>query len=156
MQCHVVVNNMPQSLVKILVHMVWSTKNRERVIPLEIEPRLFAYIAGIIKNNGGRMIIAGGDADHIHILGSIGRANVSELIGAIKLETSKWMKQQGVSKFYWQRGYGAFSIGSSQVSAVSSYIRGQKEHHNKQPYQDEFRILCAKYEVEIDERYCWD
>lgn len=102
------------------------------------------------------MIIAGCDADHIHILTSIGRSDISKLVGDIKRETSKWMKEQGVAKFYWQRGYGAFSIGQSQVVNVSGYIHSQKEHHKRQTFQDEFRALCAKYDVEIDERYCWD
>lgn len=149
---------MPQSLVKILVHMVFSTKDRIRIIPPEFEPRLYGYISNIIRNNGGRMIIAGGDADHSHILSSIGRINISELIGDIKRDSSAWIKDQDrhFEKFYWQRGYGAFSIGQSQVPAVSRYIRDQKIHHQTQSYQDEFRELCRKYEVEIDERFCWD
>lgn len=147
---------MPQSLVKIIVHMVWSTKDRVRLIPIDIETRLYGYISAIISNNGGRMIIAGGDADHIHILVSLGKADMIKLIGVIKRETSKWMKEIGVHKFYWQRGYGAFSVGQSQVAAVSGYIRDQKEHHKKQVFEDEFRSLCRKYDVEIDERYCWD
>lgn len=147
---------MPQSLVKILVHVVWSTKDRVRIIPADLEPQLFGYISGIIENNNGRMIIAGCDADHVHILISIGRSDISKLVDDIKRETSKWMKEQGVAKFYWQRGYGAFSIGQSQVVNVSGYIRSQKEHHKRQTFQDEFRALCQKYEVEIDERYCWD
>lgn len=149
---------MPQSLVKILVHMVFSTKDRIRMIPPEIEPVLYGFISGIITNNGGRMIIAGGDADHSHVLASIGRIDISELIGDIKRDSSSWIKKQDqrFRKFYWQRGYGAFSIGQSQVPAVSKYIRDQKQHHQTQSYQDEFRELCRKYEVEIDERYCWD
>ena len=149
---------MPQSLVKILVHMVWSTKDRVRMITPEFEPQLFGYISGIITNNGGRMIIAGGDTDHMHLLASIGRIAISELIGDIKRDSSSWIKEQDprFAQFYWQRGYGAFSIGQSQVPAVSKYIRDQKEHHRTQSYQDEFRSLCAKYEVEIDERFCWD
>lgn len=149
---------MPQSLVKILVHIVFSTKDRIRMIPPDFEARLYGYISKIINNNGGRMIIAGGDADHSHILASIGRIDISELIGDIKRDTSSWIKKQDTrfDKFYWQRGYGAFSIGQSQVPAVSRYIRNQKQHHLTQSYQDEFRSLCAKYEVEIDERYCWD
>lgn len=147
---------MPQSLINILVHIVFSTKDRRLLIPTEIEPQLYAYISGIIKNNKGRMIIAGGMADHIHILVSMGRIDISELIGDIKRESSKWMKENGVTDFYWQRGYGAFSIGQSQVPDVSRYIRYQKEHHSKQDFQDEFRGLCRKYVVDIDERYCWD
>jgi REP element-mobilizing transposase RayT len=149
---------MPQSLVKILVHIVFSTKERQRIITPQIEPQLYGYISGIITNNGGRMIIAGGDADHIHILSSIGRISIAELVGDIKRESSSWIKMRDkrFEKFYWQRGYGAFSIGQSQVPAVSRYIRDQKEHHKGQSYKDEFRALCARYDVEIDERYCWD
>ena len=149
---------MPQSLVKILVHMVWSTKDRVRMIPPDFEAQLYGYTSGIITNNGGRMLIAGGDADHIHILASIGRIDIAELIGDIKRDSSGWIKQQDerFARFYWQRGYGAFSVGQSQVEAVTNYIRDQKEHHKTQSYQDEFRTLCAKYEVEIDERFCWD
>jgi putative transposase len=128
------------------------------MITPEIEPKLFGYISGIIENNGAKMIIAGGDADHIHILISIGRVDIADLIGDIKRETSKWMKQQDRSfaKFYWQRGYGAFSIGQSQVPAAKRYINSQKEHHTKQTFQNEFRELCRKYEMDLDERFCWD
>lgn len=104
------------------------------------------------------MIIAGGTWDHIHLLVSIGRNDVGELIGDIKRSSSSWIKKQDkkFAKFYWQRGYGAFSIGQSQVPAVSRYIATQKQHHKQQTFQDEFRELCSKYDVEIDEKYCWD
>jgi REP element-mobilizing transposase RayT len=102
------------------------------------------------------LIIAGGTTDHIHLLVSIGRIDIAELIGDIKRDSSRWMKKQGVLNFYWQRGYGAFSIGQSQVPSVSSYIRAQKEHHERFDFKEEFRTLCGKYDVEIDERYCWD
>lgn len=147
---------MPQSLVKILVHIVFSTKERRLLIPRETQARLFGYIGGIIANNGGRMIVAGGMADHLHLLVSIGRMDISELIGDIKRDSSSWMKKEGVLDFYWQRGYGAFSIGQSQVPGVRNYILTQEEHHAGMTYQDEFRSLCRKYDVEIDERYCWD
>lgn len=128
------------------------------MITREIEPKLFGYISGIIKNNGGRLIICGGTSDHIHLLVSIGRIDVGELIGDIKRNSSSWIKKQDkrFNKFYWQRGYGAFSIGQSQVPALSKYIRNQKEHHKEQTFQDEFRALCSKYDVDIDERFCWD
>ena len=149
---------MPQSLVKILVHIVFSTKDRAKLITPEIEAQLFGYISGVITNNNGRMIIAGCTADHIHILVSIGRIDIGKLIGAIKRASSGWIKLQDdkFAKFYWQRGYGAFSIGQSQVDAVTKYIQNQKAHHAKQTFQDEYRELCNKYGVEIDERYCWD
>jgi putative transposase len=123
---------MPQSLVKILVHIVFSTKDRRPLIPLEVEGQLYGYIGGIIKHNKAKLIIAGGMDDHIHLLVSIGRIEISELIGDIKRDSSVWMKEQGFRDFYWQKGYGAFSIGQSQVLAVSEYIGTQKEHHDGQ------------------------
>jgi len=149
---------MPQSLVKILVHIVFSTKNRTRIITPDIEPLLYAYIEGIIRKNDGRMIVTGGTADHIHILVSLGRKDVSELIGDIKRDSSSWIKKQDrrSANFYWQSGYGAFSIGQSQVSTVTKYILGQKDHHKRQVFQDEFRELCSRYKVELDDRFCWD
>ena len=123
-----------------------------------IETRLYGYISGIIKNNGGRMIIAGGAADHLHLLVSAGRIEVGELVGDIKRDSSVWIKEQDpqFAKFYWQRGYGAFSVSQSNVAAVTKYIQNQKEHHKKQTFEDEFRERCRKYEVDFDERYCWD
>ena len=102
------------------------------------------------------MLIAGGTSNHLHILVSVGRVDISKLIGDIKRDSSKWMKENGVAEFFWQRGYGAFSIGESQIPVVSRYILNQKQHHGKHSFQDEFRALCRKYAVDIDERYCWD
>jgi len=147
---------MPQSLVKVLVHIVFSTKDRVDLIPAELEAELFRYIHGIIQNKDATLIIVGGTSNHIHLLISIGKSDLLQLIADIKRSTSLWMKKMGVEKFYWQRGYGAFSIGQSQVGQVSRYIRDQKGHHSKQKFEDEFRILCRKYEIDIDERFVWD
>jgi len=147
---------MSQSLVKILVHIVFSTKNRADLILPETEDGLYRYISGIVEGNKAKLIIANGTMDHSHFLVSLGRNDVSELIGDMKRGSSNWAKKNGIPSLYWQRGYGAFSIGQSQVQAVSRYIRAQKKHHKSQTYQDEFRALCSKYEVEFDERYCWD
>lgn len=147
---------MPQSLIKVLVHVVFSTKDRIDLIPLALEKELYKYIHGIIENNSARLIIAGGTVDHIHLLISIGKTDIPSLIGDIKRSTSVLMKKKGVEEFYWQKGYGAFSIGQSQVPVVSRYIRDQKERHEKHDYKTEFRSLCEKYQVEIDERYAWD
>ncbi|HKP69424.1 MAG TPA: transposase [Pyrinomonadaceae bacterium] len=147
---------MPQSLVKILVHIVFSTKNRSNLIIPDIESGLYSYISGIVEGNGARLVTANGTANHSHLLVSLGKNDVSELIGDIKRDSSSWAKKHGVPNFYWQRGYGAFSIGQSQVPVVTRYIANQKIHHRTQSYQDEFRGLCRKYDVEFDERYCWD
>lgn len=150
--------SMPQSLVKILVHTVFSTKNRVDLIVPEIEDRLFGYIRGIVENNKSKLIIAGGTSNHIHLLISLGKTiDISDLMGDIKRDSSVWIKEQGDYRdFYWQEGYGAFSIGQSQVSRVITYIRNQKQHHAKQDFESEFRGLLRKYDLDYDERYVWD
>ncbi len=147
---------MPQSLVKILVHTVFSTKNRVDLIEPGIEDELFAYIHGIVHNNKSKLIIANGTANHIHLLISLGKTiDISELVGDIKRDSSVWMKQHR-KDFYWQEGYGAFSIGQSQVDDVVNYIKNQKQHHARADFKDEFRAMLKKYEVEYDERFVWD
>ena len=147
---------MPQSLVKILVHVVFSTKNRVDLIHPEIEAALYAYIHGIVEHNKSKLILGNGTANHGHLMISMGKTvDISDLVGDIKRDSSLWMKQHDRS-FYWQEGYGAFSIGESQVPRVSAYIQNQKEHHRKQDFQDEFRGLLSRYKVDYDERYVWD
>ena len=147
---------MPQSLVKILVHVVFSTKNRVDLIHPEIEPAMYAYIHGIVENNGSKLIIGNGTPNHGHLLISMGKTiDVSGLVGKIKRGSSLWMKQHEKA-FYWQEGYGAFSIGESQVMRVVKYIENQKPHHERQEYKDELRGLLDRYKVEYDERYVWD
>lgn len=129
------------------------------MITPEIENDLFGYIHGIIENNGSKLITANGTANHVHLLTSLGKkVDIPELIGDIKRSSSSWIKKQdaGFSNFYWQKGYGAFSIGQSQVPMVVNYIKRQKEHHKQQDFKDEFRALLEKYEVDFDERYVWD
>ena len=147
---------MPQSLVKLLVHTVFSTKNRADLIHADIEDQLFGYIHGIVENNKSKLIIAGGTTNHVHLLISLGRTvDISDLIGDIKRDSSSWMKKHETS-FFWQEGYGAFSIGESQAARVAAYIRNQKQHHSKYAFEDEFRGLLRKYAVEYDDRYLWD
>ena len=147
---------MPQSLVKILVHIVFSTKNRVDLILPEVEDGLYRYISGIVEGNNAKLIIANGTENHSHFLVSLGKNDVSVLIGEMKRESSLWGKKNGLPDLYWQRGYGAFSIGQSQVPVVTRYIANQKIHHQTQSYEDEFRELCRKYGAEFDERFCWD
>lgn len=113
----------------MLAHIVFSTKNRVDLIAPEIENDLFGYIHGIVENNGSKLLIANGTANHIHLLVSLPKKiDIPELIGDIKRDSSSWIKKQdtGYSGFYWQKGYGAFSIGQSQVEAVMNYIKRQK------------------------------
>ncbi len=149
---------MPQSLSKVLVHLIFSTKHRESLIGPEIRPRLHAYLAGILHNLKSPSLQIGGVADHVHILFALGRTiSQAEVVEEAKKSSSKWMKaESGVPEFTWQAGYGAFSIGESQADAVIHYIQNQEEHHRKVTFQEEFRKFLERYKVAYDERYVWD
>jgi len=149
---------MPQSLSKVLVHLIFSTKNREPLIAPEIRPRLHAYLVGILDNLKSPSLRTGGVADHVHILFALGRTiSQADLIEEVKKSSSKWMKAEGgVPEFTWQAGYGAFSIGESQADTAIRYIQSQEEHHRKVTFQEEFRKFLDRYIVAYDERYVWD
>ena len=122
---------MPQAHARILIHVAFSTKNRIGLLRPELEEGLYAYIHGIVENNKSKLIIGGGDTDHAHLPISLGKAiSISEMVGDMKRDSSVWMKQYE-TLFHWQEGYGAFSIGESQVEAVVRYIQNQKQHHAK-------------------------
>jgi putative transposase len=150
---------MSQTLVSLYVHIVFSTKNRMNLIDPKIEERLFAYIGGILNNHRCKLISAGGTANHVHLLISLGKLiAMSELVGHIKRDSSSWIKTQefGTKRFAWQDGYGAFPVGPTQIESVKRYIKKQKVHHGSTSFQDEMRYFLSKYSVEFDERYIWD
>ena len=149
---------MPQSLSRVLIHVVFSTKYRAPLITPEIRPRLHAYMAGTLHNLGCPSLQTGGVADHIHILCALGRTTTqAKLVEEVKKSSSKWMKAQGgVRGFSWQAGYGAFSVDESRAGIVIRYIKNQEEHHRKKSFQDEYRKILERYKVEYDERYVWD
>ncbi len=150
---------MPQSLSSILIHLIFSTKNREPFITPVIETELHPYMATIFRELKSPSLTIDGTNDHVHILFSLGRViRIADLVEEVKTETSKWIKTKGpeFSNFHWQRGYGAFSIGQSNVAALKRYIRSQKEHHQRVTFQDEYRKFLKSYGIECDERYVWD
>ena len=151
---------MPQSLAKILVHLVFSTKHRQRFLQDEnVRGEFHGYTIGVLKNLECPSLAVNSAEDHIHILCLLSRKiAVMKLIEEIKTSTSKWIKTKGSAyrKFYWQGGYGAFSVSESKRDAVIRYIERQQEHHQRLTFQEEFRQLCAKHGLEIDERYVWD
>lgn len=151
---------MSQSNSQIYLHIVYSTKERRPFLSIRDQRvAMHAYLAGACKNLDCPAIIVGGGEDHVHILCRFGRSiSVSKLIGEMKRESSKWFKDKfsGNDDFYWQSGYGAFSLSPSHVDPAREYIAIQEEHHRHETFQDEFRRLCAKYGLEIDERYVWD
>jgi len=149
---------MPQSLSKVLVHLIFSTKHREPLIGPEIRPRLHAYMVGILDKLKSPSLQTGGVADHVHTLFILGRTiSQADLVEEVKKSSSKWMKAEGrVPGFTWQAGYGAFSIGESQADTVIRYIQNQEKHHRKVTFQEEFRKFLERYKVAYDERYVWD
>src|SRR6266446_7476100 len=133
---------MPQSLSSILVHLVFSTKNREQFIIPAIESELYRYLAKVLRELKSPSLALNGTSDHIHVLFALGRViTVAELAEEIKTSSSKWIKTKGreFRNFHWQRGYGAFSVGQSNVTLVKRYILGQKKHHKSITFQDEYR-----------------
>ena len=151
---------MPQSLVQIYLHLVFSTKNRQPFLQdMELRTKMLAYLAGACKNLKSPPIIVGGVEDHVHILCRLAKTiPVSDFLREIKRESSKWIKkhESELSCFGWQDGYGAFSISPAHVGVTRDYIANQEEHHRNVSFQDEFRRLLKKYDIEYDERYVWD
>ena len=149
---------MGQSLVKNYVHIIFSTKNREPFIHRNYEEELFKYLGGVCKAHNCTPIQVGGYLDHIHILCLLSKhMTIVNLLEEVKADSSKWMKKRAeeLSNFYWQDGYGAFSVNPSQIETVSIYIQNQREHHAKKSFQDEYREFLQKYKVDYDERYVW-
>lgn len=150
---------MAQSLARLLGHVVFSTKNREPNLTENVRPRLFGYLASVGRDLGCEVYRVGGVADHVHMAIDLGRTvSIAEFVKKVKQTSSAWIKEQtdGSKKFEWQAGYGAFSIGQSQLNALIKYIEGQEEHHRLRSFQEEYRELLKKYDVEGDERYLWD
>ena len=148
---------MPQSLSNILLHVVFSTKNRRALIGPDVEDELWRYLASACTAHGCQAHRVGGTVDHVHILCGLARTvTASSLLAEVKASSSKWMKTKGVGEFGWQNGYGAFSIGQSQFEDVAAYIARQKERHRCLTFQEEYREFLRKYRVEYDERYVWD
>lgn len=150
---------MAQSLSSILIHLVFSTKFRERIIAPEIETELYPYLATVFRECKLPSLSIGGTSDHIHALFVLHRTwAVADVAEEVKKRSSKWIKTKGAEfeNFQWQAGYGAFSIGQSNASVVKRYIADQKTRHLKRDFKSELRGLLRKYEVDYDERYVWD
>ena len=150
---------MSQSLSSVLIHLIFSTKNREPFITPEIEPELHPYMATILREVKSPSLAINGTSDHIHILFSLGRViTIADVVEEVKTNSSKWIKTKGAEfrNFHWQRGYGAFSIGQSSVPSLKRYIKNQKEHHRRVTFQEEYQKFLKAYGIEYDERYVWD
>lgn len=148
---------MPQSLSFLLVHIVFSTKDRRPFLVDDVRDRLHAYLATVVRDKKCECLRVGGVADHVHLAVRLHAAkSVAKLIEEMKVGSSKWMKVQGAEGFAWQRGYGAFSVSPADVGALIQYIEQQEAHHRKRDFQEEMRAFFEKYHVGFDERYVWD
>ena len=149
---------MPQSLVKTFIHIVFSTKHRQPLISRPFENEIHSYLGGTCKRLDCIPIIVGGHTDHVHILCLLSKKiSLVGLMTELKANSSKRIKTKdgSLKNFYWQDGYGAFSVNPSEVDIVKSYIKNQHEHHRKKSFQDEYRIFLTKYNIDYDERYVW-
>ena len=147
---------MSQSLSKIYIHLVFATKGRADLLPLNHLGEIHAYIAETLNNNGCKAIAVGGTTNHVHILYVQSKSmSLSDTVRLVKSCSSKWINEHGskFSLFGWQDGYGAFSISNSHVDDVVRYIKNQMEHHKRVSFEDEFRRVCQLYNVNLDERY---
>jgi len=151
---------MPQSLAKILLHVVFSTKERRPLLrDRAFREEMHRYIGGILNGLDCPPIIVGGVEDHVHLLCVLSRTCApADMVKEVKRSSSLWIKTRApeFAAFAWQSGYGVFSIGFSQIEEVRRYIAGQEEHHRKLTFQDEFRLLLQRYDVAFDEAYVWD
>jgi REP element-mobilizing transposase RayT len=149
---------MSQSLSFLLVHVVFSTKDRKPWITEAIRPELHAYMAAVAGGGENYCFRVGGIDDHVHIALLLARnATVAKVVETIKVASSKWIKSNGseFKKFAWQTGYAAFSVGPSDRAALLRYIEGQAAHHVRRDFKAEMRALFTKYGVAFDERFVW-
>ena len=151
---------MPQSLSNVLLHVIFSTKDRVPFLQdAALREELRAYLIGTLRDIDCPSLKVGGVADHVHVLCRLSRTmTIADLIEAIKTSSSKWVKREAphIGSFYWQNGYAAFSVSPSNAAGVERYIDNQEIHHRTQSYQDELREFFRKHRVEFDERYVWD
>lgn len=150
---------MPQSLARVLTHLIFSTKHREACIPPDLVADLNAYFVGVLRKFKCPAVQVGAVTDHVHILFVLGRTrSTAEVVEEAKTTTSKWIKLKatGFEHFHWQSGYGVFSVSSSNADEVIEYIRTQAKHHRRVTFQEEYRAFLERHEVDYDERYVWD
>jgi len=151
---------MPQSLTNLLVHVVFSTLERQPFLsnPTLLE-EMHRYLGGIVKENGGHSLGVGGVADHVHLFMAVPQTvAVADLVRDLKRSSSVWIKRRdgSLKDFAWQGGYGAFSVGQTEFEVVRAYIQNQEEHHKRRTFQEEYRAFLNKYRIAYDERYVWE
>ena len=150
---------MPQSLARLHIHLVFSTKNRETLIADLVRDSLHRYMASVLQNLGCAPVLINSVEDHAHLLFDLARTvSISQVVEEVKKSSSKWIKTQGqeFAGFAWQAGYGAFAVSESTVGTVRTYIANQREHHRTKTFQEEYRAFLERHNVTFDESYVWD
>jgi len=149
----------PGTFTQLYIQLVFSPKNRERLLVEKIRPRIFEYMSGIITNLGHKSIIINGVADHVHLfLGLNPKISISETVKEVKRSSTIFITNQKFfpGKFEWQEGYGGFSYGRSQIERVYEYIKNQERHHQKQTFKMEYMEFLNKYEIDFEEQYLFE
>ena len=149
---------MANTYINILIHTVFSTKNRESWLSSSLRERLYPYMCGIARENGLKVLCIGGTDNHIHILLSLdSTTSIAKAMQLIKGGSSKWVHETfpELRLFTWQEGYGAFSIGISNVDETKKYIENQEKHHSKESFRDEYLKFLRKNNIDFDEKYLW-
>ncbi|MDB5309402.1 MAG: Transposase like protein [Gemmataceae bacterium] len=150
---------MPQSFTRLHYHIVFSTRHRELTITPDVRPQLWEYLGGIVRGEGGTPLAIGGTADHVHLLVTLRQHKaLADVMRQLKANSSGWVHDTfpHAGGFWWQGGYGAFTVSSSGLDAVTAYIANQEEHHRTRTYQDEYRELLIRHGIEFDEKYLWE
>ena len=150
---------MPTTLSRILLHIVFSTKKRACMITTDVQPRLYAYIGGIVRDEKGTLLEIGGMPDHVHLLIRWRTdESVATLMQNVKGHSSRWVHQTfpTMRAFAWQEGYGVFSVSESRLESVCEYIRNQEQHHRGKTFEEEFVAFLNAHNIEYDDQYLWD
>lgn len=150
---------MPNTYTQLLYHIVFATRRREPLVRDKYEKRLHAYIGGIVRNECGVLLAAGGMPDHLHLVLQLGTTRaLADVVRVVKSKSAVWMNdlEDYPGKFYWQRGYSAFTVSKSQLDRVMNYVNTQKEHHQQRCFRQELRTLLLKHDVAFEEAYLWE
>ena len=150
---------MPHSYTSLFTHVIFSTRDRRPDLDVDVRPRVFAYMGGIIRELGGTALAINGPADHVHLLLALpATVALADAMRVVKTNSSRWVHEQWPQRraFAWQTGYGAFSVSRSNVDEVERYIAGQEEHHRHVTFQEEFLAFLQRHGVAYDPRYVWE
>ncbi len=148
---------MPSTHTSLHFHLIFATKDRFPLIAKESQPRLHAYLGGLVRHLGGVAEEINGTADHVHLLVGLRPTHcLADVLEDIKATSSKWVHDEiGSRKFAWQTGYGGFTVSPSQLGTVRKYIRPQETHHRKKTFQEEYLEFLNRSSIEYDKRYLW-